>query len=248
MIVFEILRFDLSFYRREEKEKILDLLFKLHDAFEQEKKKYVKDAEHHKSEINQIKQEVDSEKIKRQRLSNMFNNIGVTLTKENISKEEIIKNISSPLKAILFQKYWEDPGKKRFILRDEVFPKIHAYHIKGGLYIIPPAFIPQYKSNDKCVEWFRNQLKENIPSGYQYNIPFAATVNLTDIKSFKNLDEEHDRGHFNWLRNVPTEDIAPTEILVNYLVTKKDISTRDLVPFLPVKIPRAPLKTKILST
>jgi hypothetical protein len=219
----------MSFYKREEKEKILDLFFQLQNAFEHEKKKHSKDTERHISEIKRIKQEINSEKTKRQRLSKMFSNIGVTLTKENISKEEIIKNISRPLKAILFQKYWEDPGKKRFILRDEVFPKIHAYHIKGGLYIIPPAFVPQYTSNDECVKWFRNQLKENIPSDYQYNIPFASTVNLTDIKSFKNLNKEYDRGHFNWLRNVPTEDIAPTEMLVNYLVTKKDISTRDII-------------------
>lgn len=219
----------MSFYRKEEKEKILDLLFRLYDTFEQEKKKHVKETEQHESEIKRIKQEVYCEKTKRQRLSKMVDNIGVTLTKENISKEEIIKNISSPLKAILFQKYWEDPSKKRFILRDEVFSKIHAYHIKGGLYIIPPAFVPQDKSNDECVEWFRNQLKENIPSGYQYNIPFSTTVNLTDIKSFKNLDKKYDRGHFNWLINVPTEDIAPTEILVDYLATKTDISTRDII-------------------
>lgn len=219
----------LSFYRKKEKEKILDLFHRLLEAFEQEKRLHAREKERHKSEVKRIKQEVHTEKTKRQRLSKLVDNIGVTLTKENISKEEIIKNISSPLKAILFQKYWEDPGIKRFILRDEVFPKIHAYHIKGGLYIIPPAYVPQKKTNDECVEWFKEQIKEDIPDGYQYNIPFVATVNLTNIKSFKNLENQYGKGHFNWLRNVPTEDIAPTEMLVDYLTTKKDIALRELI-------------------
>lgn len=219
----------ISFYKKEEKDKTLDLLHRINDAYEQEREKRIRDTEYSKQEINRISQEVHNEKTKRLQLSRIVDNIGITLTKENISKEEIINNIQSPLKAFLFQKYWEDPVRKRYLLRDDVFPKIHAYHIKGGLYIIPPAFVPQEKSNDELIDWFKNQLKEQIPSDYQYNFPFATTVNLTEISSFKNLDKQYDRGHFNWLRNVPTEEIAPTEMLLNYLAAEKDISLRKLI-------------------
>lgn len=89
--------------------------------------------------------------------------------------------------------------------------------------------MPQDKSNDELIEWFKKQLEENIPPDYEYNIDFVTTVNLTDIKSFKRLGKQFERGHFNWLRNIPTEDIAPTDMIMNYLSVKKDISTRDII-------------------
>ena len=219
----------LSFYKKEKKNQLTEQFNKLFEEYIKEKEKHRIDEEIRKGEINHIKQEIESEKIKSRRLTKMVDNIGVTLTKENISKEEIIRNITTPLKTIIFQKYWEDPVRKRYIIRDKVYPKIHAHHIKGGLRIIPAGYVPQDKSNDEIIKWFRKELEENIPPDYEYNIDFITIVNLTDIKSFKRLGNRYERGHFDWLRNVPTKEIAPPDMIMNYLATKKDLSTRDII-------------------
>lgn len=95
----------LSFYKKNEKEQITELFVKLFDEFQKEKEKHQIQEQVHKGEIKHIKQEFESEKLKRQQLSIVFDNIGLTLNRENISKEELINNISSPLKSIIFQKY-----------------------------------------------------------------------------------------------------------------------------------------------
>jgi len=218
-----------TLFFREEKERILKLLYNLYDEYQKEKIKNVENKETHRKEIKQIKQVVHSEKVKHQYLKRMVDNIGVTLVKENISKEDILKNITNPLKAIIFLKYWEDLDKKRYIIRDKIYPKIHAYHIKGGLRIIPPAYVPQDKSNPELIKWFKKQINDNVPLNYEYNIPLVCPVNLTDINAFKNLNKRFERGHFDWLENVPAKDIAPTDMLINYLETKKNISTRELI-------------------
>ena len=184
---------------------------------------------HSQKEISSIKKDLVVEKSRSKKLSKMVDNIGLTLNKENISKQELINNISSPLKAILFMKTWEDRDNNRKLFINKVYPNIHAYRIRSGFNIIPPRHVPQDKSNEKIINWFFKEVEKVLPKNYEYNIPIATVVNLSDIKSFKRLKPKHEKGHFDWLSNVPPEDIAPTEQIIDYLETKKDISTRDII-------------------
>lgn len=211
----------LLFYTKDKENLMKQLLWLL-----KEHEKYKK---HSEKKISNIKEKLISEKSKSEKLSRMVDNIGITLNKENISKQELINNISSPLKAIIFMKYWEDRDKQRGYFMKKVYPSIHAYPIRAGLNIIPPRYILQEKSNEEIIAWFFEEIEKLLPKNYEYNIPIATVVNLTGIKSFNRLKPKHERGHFNWLSNVPSEDIAPTEKIIDYLAIKKDISTRDII-------------------
>lgn len=210
-------------------ERTIKRLEKIVEEYEKEKHQNINQIKKLSKDVTTIKKNFDIEKGKTRRLSRLLDNVGVVLNRENISKEELIKNITSPLKAIVFFKTWEDPDRKREIFMNKVYPDMHIYGIRSGLSILPPKYIPQHMTKDEMIEWFLGEIEKRIPKGYQYNLPFITVINLTDIRSFRRLASIHSKGHFSYLDKIPIDELAPSQTVLNFLAKKKKISLRNII-------------------
>lgn len=185
----------------------------------------------YEEQLNNVKKLIgEREKVtfEKSELKKFLDKINETLQKENISKEELIKNISSSLKAIIFFKTSEDTSKKRALFLNHVYPNMGIISIRSGLSILPPKRVPQNLSNTKILEWFKKELEKRIPKDYEYNIPLISVINLNETKSFKRL-ESFRKIQFSYLDNIPIEEIAPAQEIINYLQKKKNLSPKDII-------------------
>ena len=188
------------------------------------RKKYEEESKKSKK-LEKEKQEVSFERFE---LKKFLNKINETLQRENISKEELIKNVSSSLKAVVFFKTSEDTSKKRALFFNNVYPEMGIYPIRAGLSILPPKRVPQDMPNDKIIKWFKKELEKRVPKDYEYNIPFITVINLNETKSFKRL-QPFRKIQFSYLDKIPIEELAPTEEIISYLHHKKHLSPRDII-------------------
>mgnify|MGYP001620016671 CR=1 FL=1 len=143
------------------KDKNKAILEKYENVISDYKKKY----EDEVSKSKKLKAEKKVVKFEKTELKKFLDKINETLQKENISKEELIKNIASSLKAVIFFKTAEDISQKRFLLRDQVYPEMGIISIRSGLAMLPPKRVPQDLSNTKIIEWFLNENKKSIAGG-----------------------------------------------------------------------------------
>ena len=161
-------------------------------------------------------------------LKKFLTKVNETIQRENISKEELIRNITTTLKAIVFFKTSEDTTKKRALFYNEVYPDMGIYSIRSGLSIVPPKRVPQDMPNAKIIDWFKKEIEKRVPKDYEYNIPFVSVINLNNTKSFKRL-QKFRKIQFSFLDKIPFSELAPTKEIMNYLQKKKNLSTKDIV-------------------
>jgi hypothetical protein len=203
-----------------------DEINKLLDKLDKQKKEHETGDIEKDRQIQQMQKNLDVEQQRNIKLSNIVDNIGITLNNEQISTDDLIKNLKTPLRAIFFMKTSE---KTKDYFRNKVYDNIHSYGIRKGVNIIPPRYIDQDKTDEEILEWFFKEIELYVPENYEYNIPFALVVNIASIGSHDSIAYEHSKSHFNWTTKVPPQDIAPPNILVKYLAGKKNISLKDII-------------------
>lgn len=183
------------------------------------------------SELNKNKEltnEKEKESFEKSELKKFLFKINETLQKENISKEELMKNMSHSLKAILFFKTAEDTSNKRMIFINKIYPELGVIGIRSGLSLLPPSRVPQDKTNEQIIEWFKSEIDKRIPKDYEYNIPLITVINLNETKSFKQL-KDFRKIQLSFLDKIPIEELLTTKEVLNYLLHKKNLSSKDII-------------------
>jgi len=203
-----------------------DEINRLLDEIDKQKKEREESDTEKEKQIQQMQRNLDVEQQRNIKLSNIVDNIGITLNKEDIKTDDLVKNLKTPLKAVIYMKSFEKTPQ--FFLK-KVYPKIHSYGIRSGVNIRPPRYIEQQKTDDEILKWFFDEIEKHVPPNYEYNIPFASVVDITSIDSKDTILVEESKGHFNWLTYVPPQDIAPTNMIIKYLKNKKNISLKDII-------------------
>ena len=189
---------------------------------------YKKKYEDEVSKSKKLKAEKKVVKFEKTELKKFLDKINETLQKENISKEELIKNIASSLKAVIFFKTAEDISQKRFLLRDQIYPEMGIISIRSGLAMLPPKRVPQDLSNIKIVEWFLNEIKSRLPEDYEYNMLVISVIDLNETRSFKFL-QHFRRINFSYLDKIPVEELMSVSDVANYFEKKKHLASRDII-------------------
>lgn len=186
----------------------------------------------YEDEVNRSKKlQSEKEKLRFEKTEyrKFLDKINETLKRENISKSELMKGISSSLKAIVFFKTWEDTIQKRALFVDKAYPDIGVICIRSGLSILPPRRVPQEFSNKKIIKWFKKELEKRVPKGYEYNIAFITVINLIEATYFRRLGRIRERGQFSFLDKIPIEELLPAKEVINYLKKKKNLSPKDII-------------------
>ena len=154
--------------------------------------------------------------------------INLTLQKENISKEELIRSVDSSLKAVIFFKTWEDTENKRALFQKKVYPSLGIVNIRSGLAMLPPRSIPQEKSNKEIIKWFIKKIVKEIPEDYEFSMPIISVIDIKKSDSFKRL-KPFRRFQKSFLDFIPINELVPTNVAMNFLHQKKHLSSRDII-------------------
>ncbi len=178
--------------------------------------------------LEEVKTEAEIASLQKVEYKRFLDKINHTLQEKNISKEELLKKVSSKLKAIILYKSYEEGNQLNKLIRDNVYPELGAVNIASGLTIIPPDKINQKLSEKRILEWFKNQVESKVPENYDYNFPIIAVVDLTKITAYKRL-KPFRRINRTYLDKIRIEDLISLRELESYLYQEKNISSKEVI-------------------
>jgi hypothetical protein len=187
-----------------------------------------KEKEETKKKLKKAKTSTKTEITKKEEYKKFLDKINYTLQEKNISKEELIKKVSSKLKAIILYKSYEEGPQTDKKIRDFVYPHLGVTNISSGMSIIPPNRLNQRLTDKQLLDWFKKEVEKNIPQEYDYNFPIVAVLDLTKITAYKRL-KPYRRFNRTYLDKIRIEDLVSMRELESYLYREKNISSKEII-------------------
>jgi len=204
-----------------------DSIQKLAELYEREKAQMRLDFQTSEEKIASEKSKADSEKEKAIKeatgLKKILSRVNETLSKEHISKEDLIDKMKENQYTILIQKHNESIEKT---IRDRLY-SLGFKHINSGIYILPPVKAREWgvDGNFDLDKWLKTKLLLNLPKDYKHMINFVSIIDLKKTTARNNL-VKRSRTYLDVLE--PADLIEP-ERLIEYLKDKKNISIKDII-------------------
>lgn len=161
-------------------------------------------------------------------LKKFLDKINETLQEENISKEELIEEIDTPLRSLILVKTSEDISNKRYILRGKTLPELGFKHLDKGIYLLPPKKTPNVKSREDLENWIKMKFKDYVNDDYEYAIQLATPIDLRKTFYERNLPPYRKKGK-TVLDVFSADELIPTNQIIKFLNDKKNISSRDII-------------------
>ena len=168
----------------------------------------------------EVKDEKEKKSIEKKQLEKLLDKINETLQKENISKEDLIEKLDSPLFTILIQKY-NEPKKQ---IQNRLL-KLGFKTFGQGIYILPPVKANFIKRGFDLKRWLQRRILKDLPKDYKYIIKFAAVVDMRKMICDKQLVIKAQ----TYLDILSVEDLIQPHQIVTYLKSKRNISLRDVI-------------------
>jgi len=168
----------------------------------------------------EVKDEKTKESLEKQQLRKILDKINETLKKENISKEDLLEKLDSPLFTIIIQKYNEPQKRIQSRLLSLGFKTFGQ-----GIYILPPVKADFIKKGFDLKKWIHKHILKGLPKDYKYIIKFAAIVDMRKMICDKQLVTKAQ----TYLDVLSIDDLMSPQQIINYLKTKRNISLKDII-------------------
>jgi len=176
----------------------------------------------------QTNQSVSGDKIKilekeRNEIEASLKEVNIKLNKENISKEELIRELKDDMEVILLVKHVEgnkdEPKPIKEALKNRGFRNVNY-----GMYVLPPYLTPHFRETAEMNKWVSRNILMKIPEGHRYKM----SIMFVDLKRV--LVKEQGENHMkSIIEKLDFTDLVKLEKLSNFIKKKRNISIMDIM-------------------
>lgn len=174
-------------------------------------------------DIDLGKEEVEKLEKERSEIESVLEEVNEKLNEENISKDELIKDLKDDLDVVLLIKHAEGEKDEPKPIKDAL-KKRGFKSINYGMYVLPPYLSPYFKNREELNKWIDKQFLKKISENHRYKMS-VMIVNLKKI-----LVREQGENHMkSVIEKLNFTDLVRLEKLNEFIRKKKDLSLMDII-------------------